>query len=630
MPSNVALRTGLAFAVDFRETGGTAITDWKSGKVGTAHGGVTLNQPGPGLNRSVLLNGTDGFVEWVSGILGSLLNMGLGNGTWEIWWKTAGGTDVVSIPFHHGTYDGQDYRFQAAMIGPAGTAQPFMKAENGVTSQLDGTTDTDDGQWHSILAVMNKGNGTFTLYLDGAQEATASLSGVGTMNLPGPLTLGHLISSLPSGYWHPGNVALARVWPVNIALGPEHAKSLWNDGDGLDLQTPEAVSITPNAAAAGEVVTVTSLVGDHFSANLTKFLLRKAGCHDIPCDSFTPSSLTAGAGAITIPAWAVNGGWQLVVVVNGEESAPVADAFTVTGGLTVPSTDVLSRRTRHYRCEEASGDLVDAIAGKIWSATALSYHQTNLLGFSVKGNGSTSLLEQSTAAGADAWDVPLAEERTYVFFVKTSTASVEVYMFKGYVSHAAGPYIVKNTNKRLRFQFADFLTNLTWDSANDTLPDNTTAVIVVRFRRDADGVSARVNGTEVVLSPLDTAALQEIIGGPTATAFAHRDDTNGNILASWSLSPHEQDETLVYDYWLSDAECALIENGGAFRDLSPVPTLDSVDISSASTLDDERSAYAQTRQERSFSCIHVRRASASSGPLPGLVSRSTTIWGGAA
>ncbi|GEM_PF-2302232 len=179
-----------------------------------------------------------------------------------------------------------------------------------------------------------------------------------------------------------------------------------------------------------------------------------------------------------------------------------------------------------------------------------------------------------------------AKVGTYVFFVKTSTASVEVYMFKGYVSHAAGPYIVKNTSGRLRFQFADADTNLTWDSAAGVLPDNTEAVIVVRYRRGADGVSARVNGTEVVLSPLDTSGHQEIIGGPTATTFAHRDDTNGNILASWSLSPHEQDETLVYDTWLTDAECALIENGGAFRDLSPVPVLDSVDVSAASTLDD--------------------------------------------
>jgi len=311
--SNSALRASLVAAWDYREASGD-LTDWVA-SLAAAMADGTYAQAGIGLTKSITLDGSTGRAN-----IADNAALQFESGSFTIMVSAASSQTCMLLQF---AVDSNGKRVQM-YIDSNGIQVSANDGTTGYTPAQDATSDID-GVQRVFWVVVDRDANVIKAYRNAAQVGSSvSIVGAGTFN--GGTFNGIGYRRQTASLWQAGKCGPVNVW--KRAFSSADITEVINGGSLLPLRTPTISSITPNSGARGGVVTITAMAGNHYAGNAkTSILLRKSGETDVT-GTFTPSSITAGTGSITLAADMAVGVWTAFVVVNGEEAASGVN-FTV-------------------------------------------------------------------------------------------------------------------------------------------------------------------------------------------------------------------------------------------------------------------------------------------------------------
>jgi len=179
---------------------------------------------------SIVLDGSNDYV----GNYGDILDMGLSDWSYQIWFKTTAPTSGLIGKNLYGSQSGRWGVFFSK--GSPNTLRVLL--QGGTTSvQLDaipqqpGNITWNDGVWHQVTVTCDR-DGLMTIYLDGAYNNSISISALSTNNLNSTGyffigAYGNATGTAPqSGFYFNGSLDEARVW--NKALSAADVAANYN------------------------------------------------------------------------------------------------------------------------------------------------------------------------------------------------------------------------------------------------------------------------------------------------------------------------------------------------------------------------------------------------------------------
>ena len=207
------------------ETSGTTAADHLGTYPGTYQGGVTLGVLGAianDANTAARFDGTDDQVN-MGDPAGGALDFGTGDFTAEAWVKTTVNAErtVFSKKASSGNY------WQATVTddgGHVGAVRVYLSAGGGTEIAYGPLTRVDNGAWHHVAIVFDRGVG-ITIYHDGVGSTKAS-SSTGDASNSGPFLIGKA-----SAYaFFTGDVDEVALYPS--ALTPARVQAHYAAGHG--------------------------------------------------------------------------------------------------------------------------------------------------------------------------------------------------------------------------------------------------------------------------------------------------------------------------------------------------------------------------------------------------------------
>lgn len=220
---------GLAGYWNFDENSGTVAGDFSGG----AHNGILTNGPVWSEGNSgaaITFDGTDDFVG-----MGDVLDMGTNDFTISAWVKTTSttlGATRNGIVYKRTTSSAVNAGYRLSM--PNGTIN-FNIADGTNYRELTSGSGYNDGNWHSVVAVADRGS-TMKLYVDGNLIGSTEETNVGSVDSTTNFAVGALNTGGAVTYQQfNGSIDEVRIY--NRALSQEEAVLIFGAND---IENPES------------------------------------------------------------------------------------------------------------------------------------------------------------------------------------------------------------------------------------------------------------------------------------------------------------------------------------------------------------------------------------------------------
>jgi hypothetical protein len=159
--------------------------------------------------------------------MGDVLDMGTNSFTVETWFKTdvtVGYNNIVRKGVTMGaTPSNCGYGLR---LNNAGRLQAFIS--DGSEAIFDGTTDLVISEWYHAAMVVNRDDNTFKLFLNGIEENSMDITGIGSIDVNSYFEIGDnmWIDTGQHGHHWDGLIDEVRVW--NVALSEIEIQSNYN------------------------------------------------------------------------------------------------------------------------------------------------------------------------------------------------------------------------------------------------------------------------------------------------------------------------------------------------------------------------------------------------------------------
>lgn len=167
--------------------------------------------------------------EYIDCGTSSLLDMGSGELTLMIWmrWTTSGSFGVIGKMKGGGSSDSNKYVIQTFDDG-GGLDIQFKLSDGGADVDLvRSSAGFNDGEWHHAVLVRDNTANLLRGYVDGAEEGTHDITGMGSLDTPNPFLIaaGHNNGSVVIQHFD-GDLDGGRLY--NRALTPEEILTIYN------------------------------------------------------------------------------------------------------------------------------------------------------------------------------------------------------------------------------------------------------------------------------------------------------------------------------------------------------------------------------------------------------------------
>lgn len=231
-----------------------------------------------------------------------------------------------------------------------------------------------------------------------------------------------------------------------------------------------------------------------------------------------------------------------------------------------------------WRMVEASGNLADFVGPNTLVATGMGYHATGKINYCIEGDGVASAASIAHASQTGL-TVPLGEDRTFAFWLKTSVEDAnpaleysmvgkrsaldvdgDYYFFDIYQGYFYGGF---NDGTHVAFYNSQ-------PGAGEKLNTGNWILVVVTFTRTAGGLNIYRNNTLLTNGSKDASAVGAIVV-PSAPFRLMRSGYAAN-----NFLPGDIDELIIWNRVLSSGERAALYNAGAGVDLFFAPTVSSI------------------------------------------------------
>ncbi len=171
---------------------------------------------------SMSFDGTNDYITIADPADGSLDFGSSQNFSIALWVKTTSSTPFYLVDKRNGTANTQPG--YAILLSPTHLIVGIQDGTNKIQPSLGGPT-INDGQWHHIVVVYNRGSSVIKGYLDGEKLPNeADISGTGNIDNTSEIRIGRS----PSGNYAPGQLDDVRIY--NYDLTDQQVKVLFNNG----------------------------------------------------------------------------------------------------------------------------------------------------------------------------------------------------------------------------------------------------------------------------------------------------------------------------------------------------------------------------------------------------------------
>ena len=190
------------------------------------------------------------------------------------------------------------------------------------STRVVGTTVLNDGNWHHLVAVRvgnPDGSGDNTLYVDGNQEATASVTYTASFATDRTLNFGYMDVT---PYYHiPGSVDEIAIYDRALTL--DEIQNHYNDGDGQSYCANPPVITDPGdqISTIGDVVSLPIVATDPDSDALTY------GASGLPDNLAIDTGTGVIAGTVALDAY-TSSPYSVTVTVEDDSAPPLSDSVS--------------------------------------------------------------------------------------------------------------------------------------------------------------------------------------------------------------------------------------------------------------------------------------------------------------
>ena len=229
-PKYIGLNSGLVgyWSFDGKDMAGNTAYD----RSGQNNNGTLTNGPTRAIGKIGQGLSFDGSNDYVNAGRNPSLDMGANNFSVGGWIKTSGnpsaqaGNPGYGLLAAKGSSGAGGKRYGLWAYRQTTGVAALNLDDNAAEAYFEGTTNVDDGNWHMVYGVRD-GN-TAKIYVDGIQENTADITGLGSLDDINKDFMISVDSHAPTNYFVRGLIDDVRIY--NRALTPAEIQRLYNLG----------------------------------------------------------------------------------------------------------------------------------------------------------------------------------------------------------------------------------------------------------------------------------------------------------------------------------------------------------------------------------------------------------------
>ena len=272
-----------------------------------------------GMSKPMVFDGIDDYLEVADN---AAHDMGTGDFSISAWIRINDSTTNNGIITKSQSDDGTAPRWYLQVATNGTLLMNVLDASNEM--EQSSTFTVHDGNWHHVVAVIDRGTGV-TFYKDGGNtDSNADTDATGTVDNNGKLRVGiHVTGTL----YFAGDINELAIWKDALTLA--EVQAIFNDGVALDVSSD-----------SGNYASSSNLVGYWRNDGISSWTDRSDSEVNLstvsgsPVTALLPEGTTSGKDILGFPLTHTNNGWMnlsgLEYVKCGESSS-----LNVTGGLTV-------------------------------------------------------------------------------------------------------------------------------------------------------------------------------------------------------------------------------------------------------------------------------------------------------